>query len=117
MPRAGSSTHEGGATLHVRRLAGEVAIELLDGPATSHQLCSKLGAEQRSMQRAIRELENWGVELEVTRPGRLGHKGSLPYVYALTLGTSSACVRAWVQVIKSCPSMAAGIALALEGSK
>ncbi len=116
MPRAGSSTHEGGATLHVRRLAGEVAIELLDGPATSHQLCSKLGAEQRSMQRAIRELENWGVELEVTRPGRLGHKGSLPYVYALTPRWKQQ-VSAWVQVIKSRPSMAAGIALALEGSK
>lgn len=115
MPRAGSSTHEGRATLHVRRTAGEVALALLDGPKTSLELEVELGVEQRTIMRAIREIENWGDVLSVTQPPRHGHKGSRPYVYELACGWDS-CVRAVADAVSARESMAASIALALEGA-
>jgi len=115
MPRAGSSTHEGRATLHVRRTAGEIVLKLLDGPMTSHDLEIELGTEQRSIMRAIREIELWGDVLDVTRPARHGHKGSRPYVYALACGWD-ACVRSVADAVSAREAMAASLALALEGA-
>jgi len=115
MPRAGSSTHEGRATLHVRRTAGEVVLALLNGPKTAHELEDELGVEVRTIKRAIIEIELWGDVLDVTRPGRHGHKGSRPYVYALACGWD-ACVRSVADAVSAREEMAASLALALEGA-
>ena len=115
MPRAGSSTHERRATLLVRRCAGEIALALLDGPKTAHELEDELGVEVRTIKRAIAEIELWGNALHVTRPPRAGRGHSKPYVYALACGWD-ACVRSVADAVSAREEMAASLALALEGA-
>jgi len=110
---SGSVTHESRATVYVRRLAGEVVLALLEGPATSHQLGLILGATPRSMFRAIREIETWGPVLKVSQPPRTGVRGALPYVYELAVGWRLRVLGAKRDAVDRAPLMAA-ISLAIE---
>ena len=114
MPRAGSSTHEGRATLLVRRCAGEILLELLRGPRTTHELVA-LGYCKRTVGRAVSEIELWGDIIETKQVTRKGVRGCKPFVYSLKFG--------WRQTIHDVlPSlslregMMVSLGLALEGA-
>jgi len=98
----------------VRRLAGEVVLALLEGPATSHQLSLILGATPRSMFRAIREIETWGPVLKVSQPPRTGVRGALPYVYELAAGWRLRVLGAKQHTSAQRAPLMAAISLAIE---